>query len=204
MELREVLRHRRMVRRYDPARPVASESLDAVIDAARRAPSAGFTQGVRLLALTEAADRAQFWAATADPAADPATPSRWLAGMQTAPALLLVWTSERDYLDRYAEADKGWVDRDPARWSAPYWYVDAGMAVMAALLRCVDEGLGACFFGVPAGRVATVREAYGVPDDQLSVGVISVGYPVAGVSAAGSPSRRARRPLGDVLRHGRW
>ena len=62
---------------------------------------------------------------------------------------MLVWTSEQAYLDRYAEPDKGWTDRDPARWSAPYWWVDAGMASMPTLLTAVDSGLGACFFGIP-------------------------------------------------------
>ena len=54
--------------------------------------------------------------------------------MRTAPVLVTVWTSERAYLDRYAEPDKGWTDRDKARWSAPYWWVDAGMAAMNVLL----------------------------------------------------------------------
>ena len=83
--------------------------------------------------------------------------------MRTAPVLVTVWTSEEAYLDRYAEPDKGWTDRDPARWSAPYWFVDAGMASMAALLSAVDNDLGACFFGIPADRIAAVREAFGVP-----------------------------------------
>ena len=65
--------------------------------------------------------------------------STWLRGMRTAPVLILVWTSEEAYLDRYAEPDKGWTDEDPARWSAPYWFVDAGMASMAALLSAVDQ-----------------------------------------------------------------
>ena len=77
----------------------------------------------------------------------------------------MVWTDEGAYLDRYAEPDKGWTDRDPARWSAPYWWVDAGMGAMAALLAAVDHGLGACFFGVPAartgGRAPAVRGPFG-------------------------------------------
>ena len=92
---------------------------------------------------------------TTDPTAEP---DRWLAGMRTAPVLVLVWTAPGAYLDRYAEPDKGWTDRDPARWTAPYWYVDAGMAVLAMLYAAVDEGLGACFFGVPPDRIAAVAD----------------------------------------------
>ena len=132
MELSQVLRRRRMVRAYDPDRPVPAEQVDAVCAAALRAPSAGFTQGVSLVVLDSAEDRTRFWQLTGD------RRSIWARGMRNAPVLILVWTSEQAYLDRYAEPDKGWTDRDPGRWSAPYWYVDGGMAAMAALLAAVD------------------------------------------------------------------
>ena len=51
MELSEVLRRRRMVRRYYQDRPVPPTALEAIVAAALRAPSAGFTQGVSLLVL---------------------------------------------------------------------------------------------------------------------------------------------------------
>ena len=121
--------------------------------------------------------------------------------MRTAPVLILVWTSRASYLDRYAEPDKGWTDRDPERWSAPYWYVDAGMAVLAMLLTATDQELGACFFGIPAGRIERVRQTFGVPEDQLSVGVVSLGYPVP-AAATGSPTRRPRRPAEELVYHG--
>jgi nitroreductase len=197
MDFAEVLRRRRMIRAYDEARPVPADALDAVLAAALRAPSAGFTQGVSLLELCSATERETFWRAVAH------SDSPWLRGIRTAPVLILVWTSEEAYLDRYAGPDKGWTDRDLARWSAPYWFVDAGMASMAALLSAVDNDLGACFFGIPAVRIAAVREAFGVPPNQLSVGVISLGYPVP-ARAIGSPTRRPRRARSELIHRGTW
>ena len=197
MQFAEVLRRHRMIRSYDATRPVPADALEAILQAARRAPSAGFTQGVSLLVLSMATEREAFWHIAAD------DDSRWLRGMRTAPVLITVWTSEEAYLDRYAEADKGWTDRDPARWSAPYWFVDAGMACMAALLSAVDHDLGACFFGIPADRIPAVREAFGVPSSQLSVGVISLGYP-APAPAMGSPTHRARKSQPEVIHRGAW
>jgi nitroreductase len=196
MQFAEVVRRRRMIRSYDTARSVPADALDAILEAARRAPSAGFTQGVSLLVLSTAG-RETFWRITAD------EDSSWLRGMRTAPVLITVWTSEEAYLDRYAEADKGWTDRDPARWSAPYWFVDAGMASMAALLSAVDHDLGACFFGIPADRIPAVREAFGVPTSQLSVGVISLGYPNLAPGTV-SPTRRARKAQSEVIHRGTW
>jgi nitroreductase len=147
--------------------------------------------------MSSAAERETFWRVAAE--AD----SSWLRGMRTAPVLLTIWTSEQAYLDRYAQPDKGWTDRDPARWSAPYWFVDAGMACLAALLSAVDQGLGACFFGIPAERIPAVRTAFGVPTSQLSVGVISLGYP-APAPAIGSPTRRPRKAPSEVIHRGTW
>jgi nitroreductase len=197
MEFREVLRRRHMIRSYQEGRPVPTDALEAILRAALRAPSAGFTQGVSLLVLGSATERETFWQVAAD------TDTTWLRGMRTAPILVLVWTSEEAYLDRYAEPDKGWTDRDPTRWSAPYWFVDAGMASMAALLSAVDEHLGACFFGIPADRIAAVREAFSVPTSQLSVGVISLGYR-APAPAMGSPTRRPRKRPSESIHRGTW
>ena len=197
MEVAEALRRRRMVRAYDPARPLPPDVVDAVCAAALRAPSAGFTQGVSLLVAGTAESRETFWAATAG------RESAWLRGMRSAPALIMLWTSRRAYLDRYAEPDKGWSDRGPDWWAAPYWYVDGGMAGMAALVTAVDSGLGACFFGIPAERVDRVRRRFDVPADQLSVGVISLGYPVA-APALGSPTRRARKATEELLHRESW
>jgi nitroreductase len=221
MEFREVLRRRRMIRSYQEGRPVPPDALEAILGAALRAPSAGFTQGVSLLVLSLATERETFWRVVAH--AD----TSWRRGMRTAPVLVLVWTSMEAYLDRYAEPDKGWTDRDPARWSAPYWFVDAGMASMAALLSAVDQHLGACFFGIPTDRIAAVREAFGVPTSQLSIGVISIGYParppemrpgpvemrpesVEGRASTGSPpitgspTRRPRKRPSERIHHGTW
>jgi nitroreductase len=197
MEFAEVLRRRRMIRSYDAARPVPADALDAVLAAALRVPSAGFTQAISFLVLTSDSERETFWRLTAD--AD----SAWLRGMRSAPVLVALWTNQEAYLDRYAEPDKGWTDRDPARWSAPYWFVDAGMASMAALLSAVDQHLGACFFGIPADRIAAVRDTFGVPPSQLSVGVISLGYPVS-TPISGSPTRRLRKAPAELVHRGAW
>ena len=199
MEFADVVRRRRMVRDYDPDRPVPTEVRERLLEHALRAPSAGFTQGWAFLVLEDAADRDLFWSVTTSTDA----PDGWLTRMRRAPLLVVPLSSKAAYLDRYAEPDKGWTDRDEARWPVPYWDVDAGMAALLMLLTAVDEGLGACFFGVPAERVDALREAFGVPTTHRPVGVVSVGYPGSGDRR--SPSlRRGRRGVGDVVHRGRW
>jgi nitroreductase len=77
------------------------------------------------------------------------------------------------------------------------------MAALMVLLTAVDEGLGACFFGVPAERVDPFREAFGIPATHRPVGVVSVGYP--GDGDRRSPSLgRGRRGVAEVVHRGRW
>ncbi len=52
MELGEILKRRRMVRAYEP-RPVARETLERIVGTIRPAPSAGFSQGQRLVVVTQ-------------------------------------------------------------------------------------------------------------------------------------------------------
>ena len=104
MELAEVVRRRRMVRRYSPE-PVDAAVVERALAHALRAPSAGFTQGWAFLVLTERADVDRFWVATTPPARA-AHPDRWLRGMRTAPVVVVPLSSEQAYAERYAEADK--------------------------------------------------------------------------------------------------
>jgi nitroreductase len=199
MEFGEVVRRRRMVRNYDPDRTVPPELVDRLLAHAVRAPSAGFSQGWAFLVLEDAADRERFWTATTPPQM---SPTRWVTGMRRAPLLVVVHSHKDAYLDRYAEPDKGWTDRDEARWPVPYWHIDAGFAALTMLLTAVDEGLGACFFGIPPERTGNYREAFGVPAAYTPIGAITVGYPAADRR---SPSlRRGRRPMDDLIYRGRW
>ncbi|MFE9190690.1 nitroreductase family protein [Micromonospora sp. NPDC007208] len=199
MEFAEVVRRRRMVRNYDPDRPVPPDVVDRLLDHAVRAPSAGFAQGWGFLVLEEPADRERFWAATTP---DGGGRERWLAGMRQAPLIVVPHANESAYLRRYAEPDKGWTDQSTDRWPVPYWHVDAGFAALLMLLTAVDEGLGACFFGIPPQRLAAYRDAFGVPAEYQPVGAVTIGYRAADHR---SPSlRRGRRPMDEVVRRGRW
>lgn len=199
VEFAEVVRKRRMVRCYDPNRAVPSDAMEAMLDAATRAPSAGFSQGWDFVILTERADRERFWAATTKPAAEQ---DQWLTGLRTAPCLIICCSDKQAYLDRYAAPDKGWTDRDEARWPIPYWDVDTGMASLLLLLTAVDWGLAGLFFGVPAAMANDVRSEFAIPAERRLVGVVAVGY---GASDRKSPSlRRGRRGVDQIAHWGRF
>ncbi len=196
MEFTEVVRGRRMVRNYDPARTVDRATIEALLELAIRAPSAGFSQGWHFLVLDSAETRSRFWELTSDGG----DPDSWLRGMLTAPVLVLSLSDKAAYLDRYAAEDKGWTDRAEKHWPVPYWDIDTGMASLLIMLGAVDRGLSSCFFGVPPEHQTPVKQAFGMPDRLSIVGVTSLGY---GVADRKSPSlKRGRRGLDQVLTYG--
>jgi len=202
MEFADVVRRRRMIRTYDE-RPVDRAVIDRALAHATRAPSAGNSSGWGFLVLDIPDDVRRYWAATADPAALE-EPDTWLRGMMRAPVVIVPCSSKAAYLARYAEEDKGWTDRDEARWPVPYWHLDTAMASLLILLTAVDEGLGACFFGIPPERVAAVKQTFGIPATFDPIGAITLGHRVTDPGAAGSPSRRARKDPAEVVHRGHW
>lgn len=203
MDFDEVVRRRRMVRRFDARRPVEPAVVDRMLEHATRAPSAGNSQGWAWLRLDERADVDRFWSATSP---DPRAANRWLDGMRTAPVVLVPLADEAAYRARYAEPDKAPVGEGVPEvgWPVPYWYVDLGMASLVVLQTAVDAGLGACFFGVPGERWDAFRRGFGVPERLVPVGAIAVGHRVPGDPGVRGSSVRRRRPVEDVVHRGRW
>jgi nitroreductase len=199
VELDEVVRRRRMVRSYEPDRPVPPEIVDKIVKHALRAPSAGFSQGWGFLVLQEPADRELYWSTLAD--ADEEADS-WLRRLRGAPLIIVALSNKSVYLDRYAQADKGWTDRDESLWPVPYWDIDTGFASLLMHLTAVNEGLGSCFIGLPVGTIQAFKTAFGVPEEYTPIGALTVGYRAPDKR---SPSlRRGHRPVDDVVHHGRW
>ena len=198
MEFQDVVRQRRMVRNFEPRR-LPPEVVERVVRNAQRAPSAGFSQGWAFLVLEGAEQTRTYWDAVGPTDAEA---FRW-QDLFKAPLLIVCLSNKHAYLERYAEADKGWIDRSEAHWPAPYWDIDTGMAALLMLLTAVDAGLGALFFGVPPDKVPALRETFGIPDELAPIGTIAVGYPKAGDPASRSAGR-GRRPAHEVVHRGHW
>ncbi|HYZ92819.1 MAG TPA: nitroreductase family protein [Actinomycetota bacterium] len=195
MEFQEVVKRRRMVRNFS-SKPVPREIVERILSNALHAPSAGFTQGWEFLVL-QGKDARRFWDVTFPD--DRRDDFRW-QGLFNAPVIVVPLSSRDAYLDRYAEPDKGWTDRDAARWPVPYWDIDTGFASLLMLLTAVDEGLGALFFGI--FRPEAFRAAYGIPERFTPIGAIAIGYPAPDEP---SPSlKRGRRPVEEVVHRGTW
>ena len=140
MQLTEILARRRMVRAYGPE-PVPPEAIERIVGTIRRAPSAGFSQGQRLVVVTDSSTRRAI---------------EELLGLSEAPVLIVVGVREDDYHERYRKPDK-LVDGEEIEWPIPYWHFDAGAAAMLILLAAIDEGYAAGLFGCSPRRCGRSR-----------------------------------------------
>lgn len=199
MDFTEVVRKRRMVRHFTPE-PVAWETVERIVAMAQRAPSAGFSQGVSFVAVTDPETRKR----VAEIAGEEVYTQEGLGFdpfISEAPVQIIICTSEKVYKDRYREPDKKPdPDAEEMEWPVPYWHTDAGAALMLVLLAAVNEGLQTAFVGAPDSQ--SLREYLGIPEEFEVVGVAMIGH---GAPDVLSPSlKRGRRPLGAVLHWEHW
>lgn len=174
MQFRDVVARRRMVRHFADE-PVPREVLERIAAVAQRAPSAGFSQGQRLLVVTEPEARRRIAEICGEEELIERGFDRWISECA---AIFVPCVSERVYHDRYGEPDKVEVDGSEIDWPVPYWWMDIGCTVMLILLAAVDERLAAGFAGADAAGYRTFKAEFGVPEEFAPVGFIPIGRPL--------------------------
>ncbi len=196
MEFAEIVRKRRMVRHFTDE-SVAPETVERMLDLARHAPSAGFTQGQSFVVVTRPDLKREIAKLCGeefyvDKGFDPF--------ISQAPVLIVPCTSEAAYHRRYQQPDKMNDDGSEIEWPIPYWHMDIGCAVMVLLLAVVDEGLAAGFAGTH--DLDALRALLNIPAEVTPVGVIPIGHRAPDVP---SPSlKRGRKSQEEYVHHEGW
>jgi nitroreductase len=197
MEFSEVVMKRRAVRRFEDG-GVDRAVIERIARLAQRTPSAGFSQGQRLVVVTEPDVRREVARIYGE------DPNDELFGpwISQCAAQFIPCVSEDIYHRRYQEADKLDEDGREIDWVIPYWWVDIGATMQNVMLAAVAEGLGSGFAGGPAESIEELKTSLGIPDEFTPIGVMPVGKPLPDVR---SPSlKRGWVPFEDFARWERW
>jgi nitroreductase len=198
--LYDLLKKRRMVRHYS-GEPVPRETLERIVATVRRAPSAGFSQGQRILVVDDPELLGRIAALGGD--------ELQLEGVEpwfeTAAAQIFVMTRESDYHERYQRDDK-LQDGEEIEWPVPFWHVDAGAAMMLVLLAAIEEGLAAAVYGIFGEDEQKLRDLLGIPTEFTLVAGVSLGYPLPdpGWSSKTSRATQRRRAVDELVRWNHW
>lgn len=195
MEFVDVVMKRRAVRRFEEG-GVERGVIERIARLAQRSPSAGFSQGQRLVVVMEPERRREvaricgeeFYADVFGP---------WISECA---AQFVPCVSAEIYHRRYQEADKVQDDGTEIEWPVPYWFVDVGGTMQTIWLAAVNEGLGCGFVGTD--DLDALNAALGIPGEFTPIGVMPVGRPLPDVR---SPSlKRGWVPFEQFARWEGW
>jgi nitroreductase len=195
----EAIQRRRSIRRYT-AEPVSEEALEALLEAARLAPSGSNAQPCRFKVVKDPELKSRI--------AQAANNQKFLA---TAPVVLVCCVDLQGYIDGTLATLQdlnatGSISREmlsamhqrtenlrnqPRELLAAQVAFNLGIAAEHIALRALDFGLGTCW--VRALDEKKIRELFGWDENLHVVALMPVGHP------AESPAPRKRRALADLL-----
>ncbi len=170
MDFVEVVMKRRAVRRFEEG-GVERAVLERIARLAQRTPSAGFSQGQRLLVVVDRDRRREVARICGEADYEPVF-GPWISECA---AQFIPCVSEAIYHRRYREPDKVREDGIEIDWPIPYWWVDVGATMQNVMLAAVNEGLGCGFVGTDAAGWAQLHDLLGVPAEFAPIGVMPVG-----------------------------
>src|SRR3954452_20599477 len=170
MEFAEVVMKRRAVRRFEDG-GVEPEVIERIARLAQRTPSAGFSQGQRLLVIADPAARREGARICGEELyVDDFGP--WISECA---AQFIPCVSEDIYHRRYQEPDKIDEDGNEIEWPVPFWWVDIG-ATMQNIMLAAGKGGPGWGFGGP--DMEPLKAELGIPEEFTPIGVMPVGRPL--------------------------
>ncbi|HIH76563.1 MAG TPA: nitroreductase, partial [Methanomassiliicoccales archaeon] len=181
METTEAIRARRSVRRYLDT-PVSRETIESLLEAAIRAPSAANRQCWRFVAVT---DKEIIAGITKNNMAF----NGWL---KDAPAVIVVCADPKESTDLNG---------------LPYYMWDSALAMHNLVLAATDMGLGTCYLA--AYKEDKVKELLGIPENIRVVCMTPLGHPTEKRSLGEKLTKAVtgstnRKPLSDVAHWDKW
>lgn len=173
MDTLEAINNRRSIRRY-LSRPVEFEKITTILDAARKAPSAGNLQDWAFILVTDIDIIKQV--------ADYSVEQYWIA---TAPVVIIVCAIPEKHETYYG-----------LRGKRLYNIQDCAAAIENVLISATDLGLGTCWIG--AFEEDKLRSLFTIPPDVRPQAIITLGY------SDETPSDRALVPIENVVFFNRY
>jgi nitroreductase len=180
MDTLEAIKNRRSIRKYK-SDPIDDKTLEAVLDAARLAPSWSNTQCTRLVVIRDNETKAKLADTVISPphlSGNPATNA-----IRIAPVVIVACAEKNlsGYFDGKVSTDKG-----------EYWFMlDVGLAMENLVLAAASFGLGTVHVGLFDSQ--KVAEILNIPENYYLVEMTPLGYPEY------QPNPRPRKALAEIV-----
>jgi nitroreductase len=174
MEFDEVVRKRKMIRKYQTVRQVPDTIINKLIQNACRAPSAGHTQVQEFIVIRDDKTKKQLRKVSVNQ-----------EQVEEASVLIVVCANTSRSVRRYGQRGREF-----------YSIIDGAFASMLILLSAVNEGIGAGFVG--AFEDDEVSQILGLPEYVRPIGIISLGF------SDEAPERLPRISGERLVHYERW
>ena len=168
--LENLLNNRKVVRSYQKAK-VDKNSLEKIAKNSIKIPTAGFSRGIEILNTFDVAKIKIVSEIFNENSFKKDNQSPWISNSL---ALFFLMLNEDEYHKRYSSSDKKNAVNSK-EWDVPYWYIDAGAALMNCLLLIEEQGFASGFMGLHNIDRKKVHDLFKIPNDYQIVGMITAG-----------------------------
>ncbi len=169
--LKELLLNRRVVRNYldtNKEYPNLSDIPKLTI----KIPTAGFSRGIEIVSVENKENIKKLAIYANEESYLKKGYGKWLSNSK---AIFLILINEQAYHERYKELDKQ-NQTSSSNWSVPYWYVDAGAAMMNCMLLVEETGLKSGFLGSHNMQIQKIKSLLVIPEDIEILGFVTAGF----------------------------
>ena len=168
--LKELLLNRRVVRNYLETNE-EFPNLSDIPKLTIKIPTAGFSRCIEIISVENKKNIKKLAIYANEESYLKKGYGKWLSNSK---AIFLILINEQAYHERYKELDKQ-NQTSSSNWSVPYWYVDAGAAMMNCMLLVEETGLKSGFLGSHNMEIEKIKSLLGIPEDIEILGFVTAG-----------------------------
>lgn len=184
--LQSLISKRKIVRNYVESKKNYPE-LKTIAKYAIKIPTAGFSRGIEIIHVSEKQNIELLAKYSNEDIYVEKGYEKWIS---KSVALFLIIINVDAYHKRYNEIDKI-TSKKSTDWETPYWYVDAGAAMMNCMLLIEEAGLRSGFLGSHNMSNDKIKKHLSIPDEYLLLGFITAG--VENESKNNTKTRKKRK-----------
>tara|TARA_B100001113_G_scaffold340236_1_gene324238 strand:+ start:1540 stop:2145 length:606 start_codon:yes stop_codon:yes gene_type:complete len=168
--LENLLNNRKVVRSYQKVK-VDKNNLENIAKYAIKIPTAGFSRGIEILNTFDIEKIKIVSKIFNENYFKKNNQSPWISNSL---GLFFLLINEDAYHKRYSSSDKKNAVNSK-EWDIPYWYVDAGAALMNCLLLIEEQGFASGFMGLHNIERKKIHDLFKIPPDYQIVGMVTAG-----------------------------
>ena len=166
----KLLTQRKVVRNYIDIEC----SIDQLLNIPKNAikiPTAGFSRGIEILISTESENILEVSKIFGEIDFVSKGLNPWISKSK---ALYFILVNEEAYHQRYEMKDKTNAINSK-NWDVPYWYLDAGAAMMNCMLLIEESDFSSGFMGLHNINRDLIHELFKIPSNYMIAGMITAG-----------------------------